>query len=128
MLKKWEKNTRRYYHFTHVHHKWQSYNVWFLIYGAQRIYFFVILDHFVPFCPTHIVHPTPPPFSAGGRGLNLQPNFQKGDLDWTSPFREGLLGKRGVTFFRRGCSLHIKNRPNRISCHFGPFFALLPPL
>ena len=31
-----KKNTRRYYHFTHVHHKWQSYDVWFLKYGAQQ--------------------------------------------------------------------------------------------
>ena len=27
--KKW-KNRWRYYHFTHVYHKWQSYDVWFL--------------------------------------------------------------------------------------------------
>ena len=25
-----EKTTWRYYHFTHVYHKWQSYDVWFL--------------------------------------------------------------------------------------------------
>ena len=31
-----EKNTWRYYHFTHLHHKWQSYDVWFLRYGAQQ--------------------------------------------------------------------------------------------
>ena len=37
-----------------------------------------------------------------GGGLNLQPNFQKGGLDRTSVFRGGLLGKRGVTFFRGG--------------------------
>ena len=33
-----EKNTWRYYHFTHLHHKWQS-------------YVFVILDHFLYFHP-----------------------------------------------------------------------------
>ena len=31
-----EKNTWRYYHFTHLHHKWQSYDVWFLRYGARQ--------------------------------------------------------------------------------------------
>ena len=29
-----EKNTWRYYHFTHVYHKWQSYDAWFLRYQA----------------------------------------------------------------------------------------------
>ena len=28
------KKTWRYYHFTHLHHKWQSYDVWFLMYGS----------------------------------------------------------------------------------------------
>ena len=46
-----EKNTWRYYHFTHVHHKWQSYDVWFLRYGARQTEFFVILDRFLPFYP-----------------------------------------------------------------------------
>ena len=32
-MKKW---TWRYYHFTHVYHKWQSYDVWFLKYGAWQ--------------------------------------------------------------------------------------------
>ena len=44
-----EKNTWRYYHSTHLHHKWQSYDVWFLRYGAQQTEFFVILDRFCPF-------------------------------------------------------------------------------
>ena len=36
-------------HLTHVYHEWQSYNVWFLRYGAWRTEFFVILDRFLPF-------------------------------------------------------------------------------
>ena len=44
-----EKNTWRYYHFTHLHHKWQSYGVWFLIYGAQQTKVFVILERILPF-------------------------------------------------------------------------------
>ena len=35
ILKKWKK-TCRYYHFTHVFHKWQSYDVWFLRYLAWQ--------------------------------------------------------------------------------------------
>ena len=31
-----EKSAWRYYHFTHVHHKWQSYDVRFLRYGPRR--------------------------------------------------------------------------------------------
>ena len=46
-----EKITWRYYHFTHVYHKWQSYDVWFLRYGAWQTEFFVILDRFLPFYP-----------------------------------------------------------------------------
>ena len=44
-----KKNTWRYYHFTHLHHKWLSYDVWFLRYGARQREFFAILDHFLPF-------------------------------------------------------------------------------
>ena len=46
-----EKNIRRYYLFTHVYHKWQSYEVWFLRYQAGRTEFFVIVDHFLQFYP-----------------------------------------------------------------------------
>ena len=50
ILKKWQKNTWRYYHFTQVYHKWQSYDVWFLRYPWQTECF-VILDHFLPSHP-----------------------------------------------------------------------------
>ena len=45
---KLKKNTWR-YHFTHLHHNWKSYDVWFLRYGASWRSFFVILDHFLHF-------------------------------------------------------------------------------
>ena len=45
-----KKNTRR-YHFIHVYHKWQLYDVRFLRYGAWRTHFFVILSHFLLFQP-----------------------------------------------------------------------------
>ena len=36
-----------------IYHKWRSYDVWFLIYGAQQTGCFVILGQFLPFGPLH---------------------------------------------------------------------------
>ena len=44
LLKKW-KNTWSYYHFTHLYHKWQPYNVWLLRYGHNCLLFWTI------YCP-----------------------------------------------------------------------------
>ena len=44
-----DKTSWRYYHFTQVQHKWQSYNVWFLRYGVWLTESFVILGRFLPF-------------------------------------------------------------------------------
>ena len=44
-----KKHPWRCYHFTHVYHKWQSYDVWFLRYEPWLTKFFVILDNFLPF-------------------------------------------------------------------------------
>ena len=52
-MKKKKKKAWRYYHFTFVYHKWQSYYVWLLRYGAPQTEFLVILDHFLPFYPTN---------------------------------------------------------------------------
>ena len=51
LLKKERKTAWRYYHFTHVYHKWRSYDVLFLRYGVWRRELFLILDHFLPFYP-----------------------------------------------------------------------------
>ena len=50
IFKKWKKPWR-YYHFRQVYHTWQSYDVWFLRYGAGWTEFFVILEHFSHFYP-----------------------------------------------------------------------------
>ena len=50
-FEKKETNTWRYHNFTQVYHKWQSYDVWFLIYEARQTEFFLILSHFLPFLP-----------------------------------------------------------------------------
>ena len=44
-------NCWRYHHFTEVFQKPQSYEVWFLIYGVKQTKVFVILGHFLSFCP-----------------------------------------------------------------------------
>ena len=46
-----EKNAWRYYHFTNVYHIWQTYDVWFLRYGAWQRKCFVILDCCLLFYP-----------------------------------------------------------------------------
>ena len=50
---KTKKNSWRYYHFTHVCHKRQLYDVWFLRYTVGQTKFFVILCHFLPFHSTN---------------------------------------------------------------------------
>ena len=49
-LKKW-KNAWRYYHFTHVYHKWRSYDVWFLRYKRDGQNFLSFWAIFCPFTP-----------------------------------------------------------------------------
>ena len=48
--KKKKKTPWGYYNFAYVHHKWQSYDVWFPRYKMQRTELFVI-DRFLPFYP-----------------------------------------------------------------------------
>ena len=50
ILKKWKKHLEI-LSFYKVYHKWQSYDVWFMRYGAWWIEFFVILDWFLHFYP-----------------------------------------------------------------------------
>ena len=47
ILKLKKKNTWRYYHFIHLHHKWISYDVWFLRYGVWQNF----LSFWIVFCP-----------------------------------------------------------------------------
>ena len=47
-IEKNEKNAWEYHHFTLIYHKWRSYDVWLLRYGAQQIFF---LSFWVIFCP-----------------------------------------------------------------------------
>ena len=104
-----EKNTWRYYHFTHLHHKWQSYDVWFLRYGVQQTEFFVILDWFLPFYP-----PKDP------ENLNFE-NMKKNTLRYYHYTNVYLKWQsHDVLFLRYGVRQTVFG-------HFGLFFALLPP-
>ena len=46
-----EKNTWRYYHFTYLHHKWQSYDVWFLRCWGWQTQFFCRFGPFFALLP-----------------------------------------------------------------------------
>ena len=58
-------------------------------------------DHFNDFQKA-IQHIKQEYHSHSERGLSLLPSFQKGGLGRISVFRGGLLGQRGVTYFRGG--------------------------
>ena len=50
-LGKMKKKAGRYYHFTLLYHKWRSYDVWFLRYGARQTDFLSFWFIFCPFNP-----------------------------------------------------------------------------
>ena len=50
-FEKLKKNAWRYFHFTNVYHKWQSYDVWFLRYGVQWTEFLSFWTVSCPFTP-----------------------------------------------------------------------------
>ena len=50
-IEKMKKKAWRYYDFTQVYHKWQSYNVWFLRYEAWQTEFLSFWTAFCPFTP-----------------------------------------------------------------------------
>ena len=104
-----EKNTWRYYHFTHLHHKWQSCDVWFLSYGVQWTEFFIILDCFLLFYP-----PKQPKKSKFWKN-------EKNGMDILS-FYTGVTQMTIIW-----CMVpEIPSTTDTIFRHFGPFFALLP--
>ena len=52
-----------------------------------------------------LIHSGHPPHFLQGEGVEPPTKFsKKGRLDRTSAFKGGLLGKRGMTFFRGGCN------------------------
>ena len=106
--KKW-KCAWKYYRFTHMYYKWQSYDVWFLWYRVRRAWFFVILEHFLLFyCPNNLKYQ----------------NFEK------------MRKSPGDIIILHMCTIitiiwhmvpEILSATDRIFCHFGQFFVHLPP-
>ena len=104
------KNNWRYYHFTNMYHKWHSCEVWFLRYGIKQTEFFVILDLVLHFYPLN--------------NLTNQ-NFEK------------MKKPSGNIITLHMCTINenpmmygswdIERNRQKFFCHFGPFFALLPP-
>ena len=104
-LKFWknEKNTWRYYHFTNVYHKWQSYDIWFFRYRVQQTNFFC---HFGPFFAL-----LPP----------NNPKNQKFKKLKKAPGDVIILHK----YTKNHDHMHVIDLV--IIFHFGLFFTLLPP-
>ena len=104
-----EKICRRYHHFIHVYQKSQSYDVWFLRYGVRQTEFFVIMDHFFPFTPQWT------------QKIKILKKWKKtlGDIIILQMF---TITDNHMIY---GFSDMECNKQN--FCHFGPFFALLPP-
>ena len=111
IFKKWKKkNTWRYYHFTNVYHKWQSYDIWFFRYGVQQTNVFAVLDRFFPF-----YHPSNP------KNENFK-KLKKEPLKISSFYTS--VTKIMIICYTVPWIWHVMDV---ITFHFGPFFAPLPP-
>ena len=110
-----QKNSLRYYHFTHEWPKSKSYDVWFLRYGVQQTEFFVILGIFLPFY--HSPHPLNNP-----KNQNFEKLKEKNPLEissfYTCTINENhkIYGSWDINCYRQ-----------IFFCHLESFFALLPP-
>ena len=103
-----KKTPSRYYHFTHVYHKWNSYHVYMVPeIWSTKDRFFVILGHSLAFYPTNI---------------QKNQNFEK------------IKKTSGDIIILHLCTTNDDHMMygsgdmecNRIISHFGPFFALSP--
>ena len=97
-----------YYHFTHVYHKWQSCDVWFLRYEEWRTDLFVILDRFLTFYPTN-----------NPKNQNFE-NLKKAPGDMIILHMCTINGNHVMY------GPEIWSMTDKFFCHFGPFFDLLP--
>ena len=99
------KKTWIYYPITNVYHKWWSYDVWFLRYKAWQT---VILGHFLPFDPPN--------------------NLKNQSFEKTKKHLKILLFYTCIPQMMIIWCLvpEIWSTTDRIYCHFGLFFALLP--
>ena len=112
---KFEKNIEniwRYYPFTHVHNKSRSYDVRFLRYKVQRTKFFVILGHFLPFDP-----PDNP----------KNQDFEKIRKTARDIIILHLCTTNDNHMMYGSWDMWQTSVTDIIFCHFGSFFAPLPP-
>ena len=103
---KTKKNPWRYYHFTHVYHKWQSYDAWFLRYGVRQNF----LSFWAIFCPFTSLRSGNSKFWKNEKSNRRYYPFTHMHHNWQS---------HDVWFLRHGAQ-------QTNFCHFGPFFGLLP--
>ena len=98
-----ENNTWIYYHFTHVHHKWQSHDYGMVpeIWNMKEIIFCFFWTAFCPFTP---------PMDPGNQNFEISKNTP-GDI---------------ITLTIWCMVPEIWSVKDRVFCHFGSFFALLP--
>ena len=118
ILKKW-KSSWRYYHFKHKYHKWKSYDVWFLRYGARYTECFLILDHFCPFTPPFLPSPHPRPNSPENQNFEKMKKHVEISSFYTSLTKIMILCNVVPEIWH---ATHVI-----VIFHFGLFFALLPP-
>ena len=109
-FEKMKKNACRYYHFTHVHHKWISYDVWFLRYAAWQTEFFVIFGHFLHFNPTN---------------NSKNQNFEKIKKPLEMPSSYTSIPKIMIICYTVPEIWSVTGVI--VIFHFRPFFAILPP-
>ena len=99
----------KYYHFTQVYQKPQSYEVQFLRYGVRQTKFLVIFGHFLPLYPPK-----------NQKNQNFK-TIKKKHREMSSLYT--CVPKITIIW----CMLpEIWNTRDLIFYHFGPFFALLP--
>ena len=105
-----KKNTRKFSNFTHLHHKWQSHDTWFLKYGAQQTEFFCHAGPFFALLPPY-----------GSRKSKFWKNEQH---IWRYYHFTNVHHKLKSVIL---CMVPvIWSATDKFFCHFGSFFALLP--
>ena len=113
ILKKWRKKKKKAwrYHFTHVYHKWRSYEVWFLRYGAYQT---ELLSFWTVFALL------PPPLPNNLKNQNFE-NWKKHlkILSFYTCVPQNIIIWCMVP--------DVSSARTDFLCHFGPFFALLLP-
>ena len=106
----------RYYHFTQVQHKWQSYDVWFLRYQVRHNF----LPLWTIFCPFN---------SLATQKFKILKKWKKKKKKKQQPLRyyhfTPCVPKMAITW----CMVpETWSMTDRIFCHFGSFFTLLHQL